>query len=180
MTMVKRKNSKGIGGHQQPHHGRTDEWLTPPEIVKALGEFDLDPCCPPNMPWYTAKQMVSRPADGLSIDWEGRVWLNPPYGDSAAKWVEKMASHANGVLLIFARTETNWWHDHIWPHATAILFLRQRIHFHMLDGKRAPFNAGAPSALVAYGEENAWSLLRSGINGKVVVVNDFRSSSPHP
>lgn len=23
-----------------------DEWLTPPEIVEALGPFDLDPCSP--------------------------------------------------------------------------------------------------------------------------------------
>jgi len=25
---------------------RTDEWLTPPKIIKSLGEFDLDPCSP--------------------------------------------------------------------------------------------------------------------------------------
>ncbi len=148
-------NSKGIGGHQLPNRGRCDDWLTPPEIIKALGPFDLDPCCPADMPWRTAKHMVSRPADGLSIDWHGRVWLNPPYGDSAAKWCEKLAKHGCGTLLIFARTETNWWHDHIWPHACGIRFLRQRIHFYTLEGKRAPFNAGAPSALVAYGHADA-------------------------
>jgi len=27
-----------------------DEWLTPPYIIKALGEFDLDPCAPINRP----------------------------------------------------------------------------------------------------------------------------------
>jgi hypothetical protein len=32
-----------------------DEWLTPPEIIKSLGEFDLDPCSPINRPWDTAK-----------------------------------------------------------------------------------------------------------------------------
>ena len=30
-----------------------DEWLTPPEIIKSLGEFDLDPCSPINRPWAT-------------------------------------------------------------------------------------------------------------------------------
>lgn len=59
-------------------------WLTPPEIIRALGEFDLDPCCPPAMPWSTAKKMVCRPDDGLAVTWEGRVWLNPPYGRERA------------------------------------------------------------------------------------------------
>lgn len=38
-------------------------WLTPPEIINALGPFDLDPCCPPppTMPWRTATQMVHWP-----------------------------------------------------------------------------------------------------------------------
>ena len=32
-----------------------DEWLTPPEIIQALGHFDLDPCSPIDRPWPTAK-----------------------------------------------------------------------------------------------------------------------------
>lgn len=36
-------------------------WLTPPHIIEALGPFDLDPCCPPTMPWRTATQ-ISPPA----------------------------------------------------------------------------------------------------------------------
>ena len=35
------KTALGIGGHQRTR-GRTDEWLTPPAIVRALGPFDLD------------------------------------------------------------------------------------------------------------------------------------------
>ena len=44
----------GIGGHN-----RTDckeDWLTPPEILAALGEFDLDPCSPIPRPWDTARK----------------------------------------------------------------------------------------------------------------------------
>lgn len=26
--------------------GKNQEWLTPPNILKSLGEFDLDPCSP--------------------------------------------------------------------------------------------------------------------------------------
>jgi hypothetical protein len=39
---------QGIGGHHRPYRGQTDEWLTPPEIIAALGQFDLDPCSPIN------------------------------------------------------------------------------------------------------------------------------------
>ena len=31
------------------------EWLTPPDLVRKLGEFDLDPCSPVNAPFLHAK-----------------------------------------------------------------------------------------------------------------------------
>lgn len=34
-------------------------WLTPPEVIRALGRFTLDPCCPPVMPWRTADKMLT-------------------------------------------------------------------------------------------------------------------------
>ena len=72
-------------------------WLTPPHIIEALGPFDLDPCCPPNMPWRTATRMVCRPDDGLAVDWTGkRVWLNPPYGREAVPFLRKMAQSKTG------------------------------------------------------------------------------------
>lgn len=40
----------------------TDRWLTPPEIIEALGPFNLDPACEPVMPWRTAGIMVSNEA----------------------------------------------------------------------------------------------------------------------
>lgn len=150
----------GIGSHTKQVRGATDTWLTPPEIIHSLGEFDLDPCCPPVMPWQTAKKMLHHPLqDGLTESWLGRVWLNPPYGDEVDMWCKKMAVHNRGTMLIFARTETNWWHDYIWQHATAVLFLRGRLHFHHVDGIRAKHNAGGPSALVAFGTEDALRML---------------------
>ena len=77
-------------------------WLTPPEIINALGPFDLDPCCPPTMPWRTATQMVHWPDDGLKIDWTGkRVWLNPPYGREAVPFLRKMAENKTGGVSHF-------------------------------------------------------------------------------
>ena len=43
----------GIGSHQSATM-QNDEWLTPPEILKPLGSFDLDPCAPINRPWDMA------------------------------------------------------------------------------------------------------------------------------
>lgn len=39
-----------LTSHQRPHHGASDVWLTPPEIVADLGPFDLDPCAAVGQP----------------------------------------------------------------------------------------------------------------------------------
>lgn len=59
---------------------RTVEWLTPPELVKKLGQFDLDPCTPIEPPFVHAKTNYSIIDDGLTKEWFGRVYMNPPYG----------------------------------------------------------------------------------------------------
>ena len=131
-------------------------WLTPPHIIKALGPFDLDPCCPPKMPWRTATRMVCRPDDGLAVDWSGqRVWLNPPYGREAVPFFKKMIYHkCAGIALVFARTDTALWQDLIFPNAKSILFLRGRLHFHREDGTPGE-TATAPSALIAFSLDDA-------------------------
>jgi hypothetical protein len=164
------RTRNGIGGHQSATM-RTDEWLTPPAIIQALGEFDLDPCSPISRPWDTAKKHYSILDNGLIKEWEGRVWLNPPYGSEAARWLNKMQFHGNGVSLIFARTETEMFFTHVWNKADSILFIEGRLFFHDVNGKRASANAGAPSCLVAYGENNVEALEKSGIRGKHLLIN---------
>lgn len=82
------------------------EWLTPPELVQKLGEFDLDPCSPINPPFLHATNNFTTNHDGLTQKWFGRVYLNPPYGRGMELWLEKLKYHGNGIALIFARTET--------------------------------------------------------------------------
>lgn len=151
-----------------PNRGITDEWLTPPEILRSLGEFDLDPCSPVNRPWTTAKNHLTVLDDGLSKVWGGRVWLNPPYGPETGKWLRRLAEHGNGIALIMARTETKMFFDWGWKYASAMLFIRGRLHFYNVSGERAKGNAGAPSVLIAYGRENAESIKSSGIEGQFV------------
>lgn len=154
--------------HERAEGGGKDEWLTPPEITNALGSFDLDPCAPAEPPWEIALCRYFLPLDGLALPWYGRVWCNPPYGNEAPKWIKKAADHGNAIVLIFARTETVAWQDHIWPRADAVLFLRGRLHFHHVSGEREKANAVAGSALVAYGKRNTESLRNSGIAGKFI------------
>lgn len=148
----------------------TDVWLTPPSLIQSLGEFDLDPCCPNNLPWKTAKQYYSfdNNQDGLILPWFGRIWLNPPYSN----WVpflEKLKEHNNGIALIFARTETKGFFDHVWENADSILFLKRRVKFVKYD-LSAGGSSTAPSVLIAYGNNNTEALKNSGLEGKLICM----------
>ena len=161
----------GIGGHHSAR-ARTDEWLTPPDLIDALGgapSFDLDPCAPIARPWPTARRHLTVVDNGLTQPWDGRVWLNPPYSTAViARWLGRMADHGRGVALIFARTETDAFFRHVWERATALLFMRGRINFHLVDGRRASGNAGAPTVLCAYGPSDADVLASCGVAGQFV------------
>jgi hypothetical protein len=151
-----------------PNNGASVTWLTPPEIVAALGRFDLDPCCPENMPWRTAEDMITEQTDGLSINWYGRVWLNPPYGTGIKAWLSRLADHGNGIALVPARTEVeNWFWPLIWERANAVFFFRGRLFFRTIDGKRLG-NAGHGSVLAAYGQRNVDAIENSGLDGKLI------------
>lgn len=160
--------SKGIGGHQRAYQGKTDEWLTPPDLLAKLGPFDLDPCSPINRPWPTAAEHYTVEDNGLMKPWRGTVYTNPPYGPETGKWLARLADHGNGIALIFARTETEMFHRWGWERADAMLFLRGRLHFHYVTGERAKANAGGPSVLLAYGKEMAERLRTCGIEGHYV------------
>ena len=92
----------------------SDEWYTPKEVLKALGRFDLDPCAPVHPLWPTAEVMYDRDMDGLSLKWEGRVWLNPPYSRPLIEqFVRKLAEHGNGIALLFNRCDSKMFQDEI-------------------------------------------------------------------
>lgn len=141
----------------------SNEWYTPPELVKALGEFDLDPCAGPDgAPLHARENMrlrvggedfnfrllendrvINLTDDGLAAcqEWRGlkksaRVWLNPPYGRETGAWLKRLAEHSNGIALTFARTDTQAFFDHVWGKATGIMFLKGRMSFlQLIKGK---------------------------------------------
>lgn len=176
---MKRPYFAGIGGHHSSR-SKTEEWLTPPAIIDALGgpeSFALDPCAPAVQPWPTARRTLTIHANGLLHPWEGRVWLNPPYSTAAlTAWLGRLAAHGIGTALIFARTDTAAFGDFVWARASALLFIRGRLTFHRPDGSiplkktGTPMNSGAPSVLCAYGRDDADVLALSGIQGQFVAL----------
>jgi hypothetical protein len=161
---VRGQRGRGMGGHSHGFEGDSIEWYTPPGIFEALGlEFDLDPCAPKGgLPWIPAKQSFSIEDEGLAQAWEGRVWLNPPYGPHTVHWMRRLAAHGDGVALVFARTETAWWHETVGA-AHAVCFIAGRLTFVNRHRVASAYNAGAPSALVAYGDECAEAIANANL-----------------
>lgn len=168
----------GMGSHQSSK-SQSDTWLTPPAIIEALGgpeSFDLDPCSIDSRPWPTARRHYTIEDNGLMMPWEGRVWMNPPYSLALIRrFLGRMAEHGCGVALTFARTETEHFHRFVWGAASAVLFLRGRLNFHLPDGRRACKNGGAPSVLIAYGNDDRDILAEAPIEGFFVPLRLPRS-----
>lgn len=173
---------KGIGSHHSANP-QTDEWWTPPHILEAVGPFDLDPCAPYQQPdWTGAAVTFTEHDNGLHHPWEGFAWVNPPYSE-VEEWVARLARHGDGVALVFARCETRWWFESVWPVATYLLFLRGRLTFYRppdsLSGQatasKAEHNSGGPSVLIGYGDRAADRLAGCGLDGAHV---DLRVGMP--
>lgn len=119
------------------------DWATPRGLFMALDDefhFDFDPCS-----LYVPNALV---VDGLTSDWGGATFCNPPYGRHIGTWIRKAFEQASlgktVVLLIPSRTDTKWWHDYVLK-ASEIRFIRGRLYFNDGPG-RAPF----PSAVVVF------------------------------
>ena len=138
----------------------TPEWYTPQHIVNAVigmwVQIDLDPCSnssdrdTANVP---AADYWTKDDDGLAQEWHGRVYMNPPYGDEIAAWVERMvrayenSEIAEAIALLPARTDTAWYQtlaDY------RMCFIRGRLKFSNSENS-APF----PSVVVYLGTDVA-------------------------
>lgn len=163
---------KGFTHDRDLENGK-EEWLTPPYVVQALGPFDLDPCAPVNRPWPTAKQHYTIEDNGLLKPWHGLVWCNPPYGPKTGDWLRRCAEHGNCIALVFARTETRAFQDHVWPKATSLKFLAGRLSFYHVTGKQGG-TAGAPSVLIAYG-----GLANTRLLGNARIAGHYLENKPN-
>lgn len=156
-----------LGSHQRCV-GKSQVHLTPKWLIDALGPFDLDPCAATDRPWDCARENYAEADDGLSKSWRGMVWLNRPFDRyQVGKWIARLANHGDGIALVHARTEAEWFRP-IWRSAGRILFLDKRIKFCRPDGTEQPANSGAPPVLAAFGDEAVAALLLSQLRGAYV------------
>jgi hypothetical protein len=128
------------------------EWFTPSIYIekarRVLGQIDLDPAsCADAQTVVNARYFFTKDDDGLTQDWQGTVWLNPPYAGKliAAFAVKMLAEIESGnvtaaIMLTNGYTETSWFHNLVRP-SNAICLTRGRIKFESPHGEKcAPTN----------------------------------------
>lgn len=125
-----------------------NEWYTPIEYIDAarsvLGIIDLDPASSPIANEIVkAKLFYTKEDNGLSKEWHGKIWLNPPYSQPhIVNFVyhlvnEIQSEHVyEAILLTHNYTDTKWFH-HAAANASGMCFTKGRIRFHSPDGKKA-------------------------------------------
>lgn len=92
------------------------EWETPDDLFGALhDEFKFTIDVAADRSNAKCAKYFSVADDGLTSEWDGVCWCNPPYGRDLAKWVRKAVFETwNGVttvMLIPVRSNTQWWHE---------------------------------------------------------------------
>ena len=132
------------------------EWETPQYLFDELNQefkFNLDVCALPEN--AKCKMFFSPEDDGLSQEWCGSCWMNPPYGRVIGSWIEKAYKSSQYpevervVCLLPVRTDTKWFHNWILPatirHEAEIRFIKGRLKF---SGSTSP--APFPNMLVIF------------------------------
>jgi len=127
----------------KPHvsyNSGNNEWYTPIEYIEAaravMGEIDLDPASGEvaNRA-IKAKTYYTKEDDGLTKEWRGKVWMNPPYAtDLIPKFCNKISQHyqrgdvPEAIILVNNATETSWFGVLI-KQASAVVFPRGRVKY---------------------------------------------------
>jgi site-specific DNA-methyltransferase (adenine-specific) len=134
----------------------SDEWATPYDLFQRLHAefwFTLDAAATAEnakTPAYLSAEL-----DALTLAWSGTVWLNPPYSQ-CARFIAKAAAESRRgctvVCLVPARTDTRWFHAHIWDAdqhqprpGVEVRFLKGRLKF-----GDSPNSAPFPSLIVIF------------------------------
>jgi phage N-6-adenine-methyltransferase len=138
----------------------SNEWYTPAHIIdlarETLGGIDLDPAsCELANQTVQAEHYYTEDDNGLSLPWNGRVWMNPPYGELAGKFVHRFVSEYQagnidaGIILVKAATDTAWFRPLFeYP----ICFIHGRVKFYTSETEGI---ATFPSVCIYLGEDDA-------------------------
>jgi site-specific DNA-methyltransferase (adenine-specific) len=120
-------------------HSNKEDYRTPEVLYRALnttyGPFTLDAAASEEN--SLAQTHFTEADDGLTKQWTGVVWCNPPYGaNKTGKWVQKaveevQAGNAKRVVMLIPayNTDSVCFHEFVLPFASTILFVRGRLKF---------------------------------------------------
>ena len=96
----------------------SDDYITPQWVFDTLAvSFDLDVASPPWETYVPAQRIFTKADDGLVQDWDGSVWMNPPFSRPKL-WAERFMNHSNGIALL-PMAKSQWFVD-VWANADAI------------------------------------------------------------
>jgi len=103
----------------------SDNYATPIEFYNKINKefsFDYDPC------------PFKSDFDGLLTEWNGSIYINPPYSGIEPFIKKGIEQLQNGnaercVYLIPVRSDTKYWHDLIMRYASEIRFVKSRLNF---------------------------------------------------
>jgi hypothetical protein len=98
----------------------SDDHYTPKWVFDRIGLcFDLDVAAPPNgAPFVPCKNYLTQYDDGLTVEWSGLVFMNPPFSN-ITKWVNKFIAHNNGICLLPV-VKSQWYYD-LWDSKARIV-----------------------------------------------------------
>lgn len=116
-----------------------NEWYTPVQYItaakKVMGVIDIDPASSELAnKTVQAKKFYTAQDNGLTKEWRGKLWMNPPYSsDLIGKFVAKYSEHigrevTEGIILVNNATETAWFQQLV-SVSSAIVFPNSRIKF---------------------------------------------------
>jgi phage N-6-adenine-methyltransferase len=161
-----------------------NEWHTPPQYLalarEVLGEIDLDPASSAKaQEIVAAAAYFTKEDDGLTREWHGRVWLNPPYAQPLiAEFISKMCAEVRAgrvnqaIMLTHNYTDTAWFHEAA-SACNAICFTRGRVKFVDRNGEVAAPTQG--QSLFYFGDDVA--RFREHFDNVGFVVLPLRDSS---
>lgn len=144
-SVSRMKEERGGDSPHVTHNSGNNEWYTPAKWVEsaraALGEIDLDPASNEvAQETVGAGDFYAAEDDGLSQDWRGRVFLNPPYERGLIdSFVTKLVTEfdagnvTSAVLLVNNATEVEWFQKGA-ASCTAICFPAGRIKYNTPEG----------------------------------------------
>ena len=168
---------------KRPHvsyNSGNSEWYTPAEYIElaheVMGNIDLDPASSEIANKIVqAKKYYTAENDGLSQEWSGNIWLNPPYASELInkfvdKFISELAKINQAIILVNNATETEWFNKLV-RHSSALCFPSGRVKFNRPDG-----TIGAPlqgQALIYFGEQAKKFIEIFKVKGWCVLLNEI-------